>query len=390
VREDGTVKVLDFGLAKALDARATGASGVASAGAAGALGNAPTITTPAMTQAGVIMGTAAYMSPEQARGRAVDRRADIWAFGCVLYEMLTGRRAFAGDDISDVLVAVLRGEPDLSMLPAETPHHVRTLLRRCLQKASRNRLPHIGAARLELSEASEPAIPASAAAPYRSRIADGALWALGGAAAVAALALALRALPVPPVASESVAFEILPPAGTVFPGGNSTPRFAVSPDGSTVAYQARVGTSTGLFIRRLDEPTSQLVPGTESAIDVATQGVFWSPDNRSIAFFDEPGQKMRKADLSTNSISVLCDVTRNQHGGAWNADGVIIFSSAASDGVWTVPANGGKATPVTTLDKTRGETAHLFPQFQLTRFARAPSPSAPGLGAESFRRATSG
>jgi Tol biopolymer transport system component len=340
------------------------------------------MTTPAMTAAGLIMGTAAYMSPEQARGRPVDRRADVWAFGCVLYEMLTGKRAFPGDDISDVLVAVLRDEPDFSVLPADTPRHVRTLLRRCLQKDPRNRLPHVGTARLELSDTSEVDSGApEAAAPTRSRVPERALWA-AGAALAAALAYTLRPAPepAPRAATPSVTFEIPPPSGTRFPGGNSVPRFAVSPDGSTVAYQARVGNLSAWFVRRLDAPTSQLVPGTESANDVATQGLFWSPDNRSVAFFDEPGQKMRKVDLSTNSISVLCDVTGNQHGGSWNGDGVIIFSSAATGGVFRVPSTGGKATPATTLDKTRGETAHLFPQFlpdthRFVYFAAGPNPA---------------
>jgi sugar lactone lactonase YvrE len=306
------------------------------------------------------------MSPEQARGRPVDRRADVWAFGCVLYEMLTGNRAFAGDDISDVLVAVLRDEPDLSSLPAETPGHVRTLLRRCLQKDPRSRLPHIGAARLELSDLGEPAGPLPAEKfprPARSRLLERALWALEGAAVVGTLAFALWPNPRPPAVTPSVTFEIPPPPGTRFPGGNLVPRFAISPDGSTVAYQARVGNSSAWFMRRLETPTSQLVSGTEFATDTASQGLFWSPDNRSIAFFDEPGQRLRKVDLSTSSISVLCDVTGNQHGGAWNADGIIVFSSAASAGIWSVPASGGKPTLVTTLDKTSGETSHLFPQF---------------------------
>jgi Tol biopolymer transport system component len=130
-----------------------------------------------------------------------------------------------------------------------------------------------------------------------------------------------------------------------------------------VAYQARVGNATALFVRRLDRPTGQLVPGTEAANDVATGALFWSPDSRSLAFFDEPGHRMKKVDLSTNSVSELCDITGNQHGGAWSGNGVIIFSSATSSGVWTVSAAGGKATQVTTLDKTRDETAHFFPQF---------------------------
>ena len=142
LRPDGTVKVLDFGLAKALD----------SSPSATDVSQLPTITSPAMTHMGVILGTAAYMSPEQAKGRAVDKRADIWAFGCVLYEMLTGRRTFEGADVSEVLAGVIKSEPDWSGLPADTPTHIRTLLRRCLQKDPQRRLPHIGVARLEIDE----------------------------------------------------------------------------------------------------------------------------------------------------------------------------------------------------------------------------------------------
>src|SRR5206468_2779936 len=144
VRSDGTVKVLDFGLAKAMEP--TGAMSPS-------MSMSPTITTPAMTQAGMILGTAAYMSPEQARGKVVDRRADIWAFGAVLFEMLTGRRAFGGDDVSDTLANVLKVEPPWDALPSNTPAHVRTLIRRCLQKDAQKRMPHIGVARLDIDEA---------------------------------------------------------------------------------------------------------------------------------------------------------------------------------------------------------------------------------------------
>jgi Tol biopolymer transport system component len=358
VRNDGTVKVLDFGLAKAIEA----GTGSRESGVGNTLAE-PTVTTPAMTATGLIMGTAAYMSPEQARGRAVDRRADIWAFGCVLYEMLTGRRAFPGDDISDVLVAVLRDEPDLSALPSDTPRHIRKLLRRCLQKDPRNRLPHIGAARLELSDPLDSAEAPITPRGSRSRVGERALWAAVVAGLAGLLALAVQPSRDGTMPARAVVFDIPPPSGARFPGGNGVPRFAVSPDGSRLAYQARVGNSTAWFVRRLDAVTSQQVPGTEAGSDVAAQGLFWSPDNQSLAFFDEPGRKLKKVDLGTSTVSVLCDVTGNQHGGSWNADGVIIFSSAASGGVWKVPAPGGKAIPLTTLDEARGETAHLFPQF---------------------------
>ena len=164
VREDGTVKVLDFGLAKAL-APAEVRTGAPS------IENSPTITSPfQMSQLGVVLGTAAYMAPEQAKGKAIDKRVDIWAFGCVLFEMLTGRKPFDGDDVTDVLAAIVRGEPDWTRLPPDTPPAVRTLLRRCLEKDRRERLPDIGAARLELRDARTPTgTPAVAAARPRSR-----------------------------------------------------------------------------------------------------------------------------------------------------------------------------------------------------------------------------
>jgi serine/threonine protein kinase len=178
LRPDGLIKILDFGLAKALD---SGAAGVRPAPDFTA---SPTITTPAMTQMGVVLGTAAYMSPEQAKGRPADTRSDIWAFGCVLFEMLSGRQPFDGDDVSDTLAAVLRGAPDWNALPPETPASIRMLLRRCLQKDPRKRLPHIGVARLEIDDtASAP----EAVGPTVERRRPRALW-TGAAAAILAAA----------------------------------------------------------------------------------------------------------------------------------------------------------------------------------------------------------
>jgi eukaryotic-like serine/threonine-protein kinase len=231
VRIDGTVKVLDFGLAKAMEPGAVNREP-----GSGSLANSPTITSPAMTQAGMILGTAAYMSPEQAKGRVVDRRADIWAFGCVLFEMLTGRRAFAGDDISDLLVSVLRDEPAWSALPAPTPPHIRTLLRRCLEKDLKKRLPQIGAARLELAEGGTTTIGSAPQSGVRPMI-HRATWAVAGGAVVAMLFTVWPSKPVvDPV--QRIRFEIEPPPGGSFPGGNGVPRFAISPDGQSLVYQA--------------------------------------------------------------------------------------------------------------------------------------------------------
>src|SRR5882672_9733848 len=234
VRPDGTVKVLDFGLAKAMEP-----AGAMSSGAS----MSPTITTPAMTHAGVILGTAAYMSPEQAKGRAVDKRSDVWAFGCVLFEMLTGKRAFEGEDVSDTLAAVLRGEPDWDALPATTPAPIGTLLRGCLEKDRKERVPDIAVARLDIKEAL--AIPAgsgaaSAGAPatqprplWRRALPVVAAAVVAGALAGAA-AWTLRP-PTPP--SPVTRFALALGEGQVFTVANNQ-SLVISPDGTRLVYVA--------------------------------------------------------------------------------------------------------------------------------------------------------
>ncbi|MDP3717936.1 MAG: protein kinase [Acidobacteriota bacterium] len=358
VRDDGTVKVLDFGLAKAM--------GPSSEMQSGALANSPTITSAGMTQAGVVLGTAAYMSPEQAKGRAVNQRADIWAFGCVLFEMLTGTRAFGGEDISDVLVAIIRDEPAWQALPASTPPHIRNLLRRCLQKDVKKRIPHIGVARLELAGGADattvPSIPpARAGAVMRERVA----WALAGTAVVAAIAFALRPAATQVASSNVVSFEITAADGQRLIATNGAPRFSVSPDGTMVVYQvADVGKDSQLWLRRLDSPNSRPIPNTEAGGDGdGTQQPFWSPDGRYIGFFDGAAQKLKKIELQSGVVQVLADVPRNQYGGSWNDDGVIIAATVATNGVQRVSAAGGATTQVTTLNKVTGETSHLWPEF---------------------------
>jgi serine/threonine protein kinase len=241
VTKDGRVKVLDFGLAKA-----TEASGVSID-----LANSPTITSPAMmTGVGVIVGTAAYMSPEQAKGRPADTRSDVWAFGCVLFEMLTGTRAFSGDSVTEILAAVLRSEPEWAALPAATPPAVRRLLRRCVQKDRTRRLQNAGDVRLEIEEApGEPVL-----APRESRLA----WIV---AAVLALALgsALAALYLrQPVDAPEMRVEIVTPP---------TPdpiSFAISPDGRRLAFVASGGGAPRLWVRPLDALTAQALAGTET------------------------------------------------------------------------------------------------------------------------------
>jgi eukaryotic-like serine/threonine-protein kinase len=263
VRTDGTVKVLDFGLAKAMEPVA---------GTPSSASMSPTITTPAMTQTGMIMGTAAYMAPEQARGRTVDKRADIWAFGVVVFEMLTGRRAFAGDDISITLAAVMMNEPEWSALPASTPAGLRRLLTRCLKKDPKARVRDIGDARLQIEELlsvapDEPTVPA---APDRSSLSQRARpWASAG---VLALGLALTAVSIVVLrragvvipAAGAVQFTIAPPENTSFggpPGGSGfATQVAVSPDGRNVVFVARAQSAYQIWLRSVASLDARAIP----------------------------------------------------------------------------------------------------------------------------------
>jgi eukaryotic-like serine/threonine-protein kinase len=358
VRDDGIVKVLDFGLAKAVDQ----GSGTRDQGSGGTA-NSPTITTPAMTMQGVILGTAAYMAPEQAKGKFVDRRADIWAFGCVLYEMLTGARTFPGADVSDTLVSVLRDDPRWAALPADTPPHIRRLLRRCLHKDPRKRLPHIGAARIELSDDSDVATAGAPAEKRQRWFAVGGLGALAGGVIVAGAMLALRpAVPLEP--RDLVRFTVDTAPGSRFTGANGAPRFALSPDGRLLVYQMQNAAGAQLFIRALDATTSQLLPGTTVPVGGGSaQGAFWSPDGRFVAFFDDLKGQLKKLDRSNGLIQVVADVPGQQLAGSWNDAGTIVFASMGTNGVRSVSANGGTVTQVTNVDASKGESIHLWPDF---------------------------
>ena len=342
LRPDGTVKVLDFGLAKALDPPAS------SAGAG--LANSPTLTSPvAMTRQGLILGTAAYMAPEQAKGKTVDRRADVWAFGCALYEMLTGRRAFPGDDVTETLAAVVRAEPDWAALPPETHPAIRRLLTRCLEKNPRERASDIGMARIEINEAlKKPAPAATPARPGRAWIP----WTVAALASVAALAFGVAWRARPPVETRVIRTSILPPAELV---NNPALRFAISPDGRRVAFTAP--DSTGqivLWVRPLDALTAQPLAGTARA-----SAPFWSWDSRTIAFIAEG--KLKKIDAAGGPVFTLADSTSTPPG-SWNRDNVILFTPRSSE-VHRVSASGGKPVPVTTLDRAAGETIHILPVF---------------------------
>ncbi len=365
VRADGTVKVLDFGLAKAMDP----------AGASGAnASNSPTLTARA-TQMGMIIGTAAYMAPEQARGRAVDRRADIWAFGVVLYEMLTGRRAFEGDDISITLASVLKDDVSFAALPTELPTPIRRLLRRCLEKDPKRRLGAISDARLELEESASPldSAPVAVARAGIGRL-ERAIWASVAVLAVIAVIVVVFVTPRSASAPDGppARFGVLPPSGGRFTG--LVPRFAISPDGRALVFAATLetGKPEQLWLRRLDSTEVRPIPGTAGAIGaLSPQSPFWSPDGRYVAYFVETdldtsirGQsRLLTLDLQGGSVQKVCDVPLNNGGGSWNAEGVILVSSQATKGIQRVPATGGVPVQVTTLDPSRNEVAHLFPQF---------------------------
>ena len=367
-RHDGTVKVLDFGLAKAVTPDASGSSASAM--------NSPTLTAQG-TQAGMILGTAAYMAPEQARGRAVDKRADIWAFGVVVYELLTGRRLFAGDDVSDVLAAVLRQDVDFAALPADTPPHVRSLLERCLDRDLKTRLRDIGEARIALTRATTPATgasrPATAATPSankrtgilaaltrRMTLREGLAWALLLIAAVpgaVAAGLYISNAPVSGDASsdarlDPTAMTFVPPDDLVEDAGSAI----ISPDGEKIVFAGRASDgSRSLWLRRLSSVEITRLPDTEDAIEP-----FWAPNSESIGFGAQG--KLKRLDLGSTRAQPLTDAAR-ANGGAWSHTGVIVFSPDYRQPLMRVQDTGGARTPATTLDVKAGDTGHRYPTF---------------------------
>jgi Tol biopolymer transport system component len=344
VREDGTVKVLDFGLAKALAPEGASASGAM---------NSPTMSARA-TEMGVILGTAAYMSPEQAKGKAADRRADVWAFGVVLFEMLTGRQAFTGETPSEVMASVMKEEPSWTTVPASLPPSIRRLLRRCLEKDPKKRLASMSDVRLELSEKDAPVVAVPAAAAQGSSWLPIAAAAFGGVALTAAgflfVAPALRTAP----ANEPSRVSVLGPEGVTlsFDGADS----AISPDGRKIVFTAADASGgTRLWLRDLSTLDAKPIPGSETG-----HLAFWSPDSRQIGFFS--ADKLKKVPAAGGTVEPLCDA-KDGRGGSWGSQNTIVFAPANAGGLQIVSANGGDAKPATTLDGARGETGHRFPWF---------------------------
>jgi Tol biopolymer transport system component len=323
--------------------------------------NSPTLTArlrqgygEAGTEMGMIIGTAAYMAPEQARGKTVDRRADIWAFGVVLFEMLTGRRAFPGDDVSETLASVLKSEPDWSAVPGATPPSVRRLLRRCLEKDPRKRLSAIGDARLDLDEQEAPVAAAPAPAPAARRSLVSRFWpALAGVLLTAAIAALVWPATGPRAARALARFSILPPPGaSLYPDSNCA---AISPDGTMIAFVtgSLSQTDSQLWVRDLRSMTARRLEGTDGA-----QLPFWSPDSRRIGFFTST--KLKTISASGGRAEVLGDAP-NGRGAFWTPSNLIVFAPDAGGPLYRIDANGGALSPVTTLDAARKEYGHRFP-----------------------------
>ena len=335
ITSEGIVKVLDFGLAKT----PAGVSGAANQS------GAPTLMT---TSPGMVVGTAAYMSPEQANGRDADRGSDVWAFGCVLYEMLTGRRPFEGDTTSEVLANVLKSEPAWQRLPSATPDSIRRLLRRTLQKDPKLRLRDIRDARLELDDREPgPSATSGASAPrmqWRERL--GWIAALGVVAAIAGVfgGRAFRAAP----AGTELRFDINTPA-------SKNASIAISPDGSKIVFSAINQGRSQLWLRSLESDTARPLPGTERAL-----APFWSPDGRSIAFIADT--RLKRTDIDGGSTQTLASGIPVPLGGSWNAGGTIIFGNNPGGPIFRVSDNGGEPVPVTRVDAPR-HRGHLAPQF---------------------------
>jgi eukaryotic-like serine/threonine-protein kinase len=358
VTSEGRVKVLDFGLAKIYEPTQAPHN----------LSGSPTLVE-AETADGVLMGTAAYMSPEQARGKEVDRRADVWAFGCLLYEMLTGRQPFrSGETLSDTLAGILVHEPDYRTLPADTPSKIRALIERCLRKDERRRIRDIGDARIAIEETrseSEATALAAAAPLPTSRKREMVFGVLAVVFLLAAGGIAARMFLQVPSATPPVRLDTPVPLGVV----NG---FYLSPDGRKLAFVTRPVAPGRIWVRSLDSGAAEPIPSTEGIttpdVPVGTNSgenfnLFWSADSQSIAFVAEG--KLKKVAAAGGPAQVLASLPGGgNYFGAWNSDGVILLASdAASGGPLQRVTASGQLAPATELDKSKKEQSHRYPHF---------------------------
>ena len=354
VRADGAVKVLDFGLAKAV---------AAAGGSSASLSISPTITSPVMTGANVLLGTAAYMAPEQARGKPVDRRADIWAFGCVLFEMLTGRQTFeGGETVSDVVAGILKNEPDWSALPANTPPHIHRLLRRCLQKDLQKRLPHVGLARIEIDDGQAdgqamqgvaasipPAVPR-----WKRALTVGAFAVVAGGLGALGAWYATRQAP-PPVARFAITLD----TDRVL-SGQGRRSIAISPDGSQIAFS-----SGRLFRRSLSNLESQLLVDADTRLGSPTNPAF-SPDGQSIAYVSYQDRTLRRVSVEGGTPVTVCSLDAIPYGVSWDRSGIVF---EADGSIMRVSADGGKPeTLIAKRTSDRLRSPHLLPDGESVLF----------------------
>ena len=362
VRSDGTVKVLDFGLAKALEPVSAASTDAATS---------PTITSPAMmTRMGVILGTAAYMSPEQAKGRAADKRSDVWAFGCVLFEMVTGRRAFEGEDIPDTLAAVLRGEPDWTALPANLSSALVALLRGCLDKDRRRRVADLSIARYIIDREGEAVTSVAVSSASTIRRTASILVAVAAAAGIAAyttFSLTRVSAPSLPLAR----FTIALPIGDRFTN-TGVHVVTLSPDGTRLVYTA----NQRLYLRPLDQLDPTPIRGTEVVLDPrrAARNPFFSPDGRWIGFWQD-GQ-LKKVSITGGAPLELC-AAGNPWGVSWTSDNTILYGQSddartGAAGIWRVSGEGGKPEHVVKVEAGQiADSPQLLPGGRAILFTLA-------------------
>ena len=352
VRPDGAVKVLDFGLAKAMET---------TPGSSPSASMSPTITTPAMTQAGMILGTAAYMSPEQAKGRPADTRSDVWALGCVLYEMFTGRRAFPGDDVAEVLASVIKSDPDWNALPSNLSPGLRVCLRRSLDKIPKNRLHAVADLRLAMEGAFDvsvgTAVGAGVTAPPGRAWRRSLPWMLAGFVVGGSLAAAIvwgLTRPEPPRVTR---LAVTASASQPLAVANSSTDLVISPDGANIVYWTGSAGAGALTVRPLNQLSRVVLP-TRNAF-----GPFVSPDSAWVGFFEASDRTLKKVAIQGGSPVTICSLpASNIRGASWGSDGTIVFGGPLGS-LWRVAGSGGEPAQITKADAPPGGQTHSWPVF---------------------------